>query len=92
MVAAQPFLEVDAAVWRRHLDVNLTVAFISAQAAARVMVERGTPGLLLFTSSWVATRPWPGIGDAVAFLASPAAATMDGSVLLLDAGCSVGTV
>jgi NAD(P)-dependent dehydrogenase (short-subunit alcohol dehydrogenase family) len=162
IVRAQPFLEIDTAEWRRHLEVNLTGAFIVTQAAARRMVADGTRGLLLFTTSWVAERPWPEIAAystskagmnqlmrqaalelaphgiranaiapgivkagmarhqmetepayaarvatavplgelqtpeqiaaAIAFLASPAAAGMTGSVLLVDAGSSLRPV
>lgn len=60
-VQAQPFLDIDVSSWQRQLEVNLTGAFVAAQAAARRMVETGTPGLLVFISSWVATRPWPEI-------------------------------
>ena len=35
-----PFLEISAAVWERTLAVNLTGAFLCAQAAARVMVPQ----------------------------------------------------
>ena len=161
-VQAQPFLEIDLEAWHRQLDVNLTGAFVTAQAGARRMVREGVRGLVLFTSSWVASRPWPGISayaaskagldqlmrqialelsphgvranavapgivraglakqqlemepdyvarvatavplgelqtaddvaGAVAFLASPAAATMDGAVLVLDGGSSLGAM
>jgi NAD(P)-dependent dehydrogenase (short-subunit alcohol dehydrogenase family) len=162
VVHAQAFLDIDADEWRRQLEVNLTGAFVVTQAAARRMVADGTRGLLLFTSSWVAERPWPEIaaystskagmnqlmrqaalelsahgiranavapgivkagmarhqletepayaarvatavplgelqtpeqiGAAVAFLASPAAASMTGTVLLVDAGSTLGTL
>ena len=161
-VMAAPFLDITPEQWQRQIEVNLTGAFFGAQAAARVMVRREIRGLLLFTSSWVAQRPWPEItayatskagleqlvrqialelaphgvranaaapgivraglakhqletepayaaraatasplaelqtaeqiGEAVAFLASPAAETMDGAVLLMDTGCSLGTM
>ncbi|TQK17677.1 NAD(P)-dependent dehydrogenase (short-subunit alcohol dehydrogenase family) [Microbacterium sp. SLBN-154] len=162
MVRAQPFLSVGPEVWRRTLDVNLTGAFLAAQAAARRMVARKTEGVLIFVSSWVAERPWPEISaysaskagmnqlmrsaalelsahgiranavapgivmaglartqfetepqyaarasraiplgrpqtpqqiaDAVAFLASPAAESITGSVFTVDAGSSLGTL
>lgn len=60
-VTAQPFLEIELADWQRQLDVNLTGSFVTAQAAARRMVELGSPGHLIFISSWVAARPWPEI-------------------------------
>jgi len=61
IVRSAPFLEIAADQWRAHLDVNLTGAFHTAQAAARRFVRERTPGLLLFTSSWVAEVPWPEI-------------------------------
>jgi len=160
IVQSQPFLEIDPDVWRRHLEVNTTGAFVITQAGARRMVADGTRGCLIYTSSWVASNPWPEIAayasskaaidqlmrqaalelaghgiransvapgivragmarrqldtepayaaraatavplgelqsaehvaGAIAFLASDAAATMTGSVLLIDAGCSLG--
>jgi len=56
-----PFLDITAEQWRSHLDVNLTGAFHTAQAAAARMVADGTAGLLLFTGSWVGRVPWPEI-------------------------------
>ena len=161
-VTAQPFLEIDVADWRRQIEINLTGAFVAAQAASRRMVADHTAGQLIFISSWVAARPWPEItaysaskagmdqlmrqaalelaphairsnavapgivmaglakvqfetepqyaarasasiplgspqtaqqiADAVGFLASPAAASMTGSVLLIDAGCTLGAI
>ena len=162
IVDAQPFLEIDIARWRNQIEVNLTGAFVTAQAGARRMVADAARGAIVFTSSWVATRPWPGIAAyasskggleqlmrqaalelsphgiranavapgivragmakhqletepdyaarvatavplgelqtaeqiaaAVAFLSSPAASSMDGSVLLVDNGSSLGTL
>jgi NAD(P)-dependent dehydrogenase (short-subunit alcohol dehydrogenase family) len=60
-VTAQPFLQIELADWQRQLDVNLTGSFVTAQAAARKMVELGVHGQLIFISSWVAARPWPEI-------------------------------
>jgi NAD(P)-dependent dehydrogenase (short-subunit alcohol dehydrogenase family) len=56
-----PFLDITEEQWRRHLDVNLTGAFHTAQSAAARMVREGTAGLLLFTGSWVGRVPWPEI-------------------------------
>ncbi|MCY7412863.1 MAG: SDR family oxidoreductase [Salinibacterium sp.] len=68
-VRSAPFLEIDEADWQRQLSVNLTGAFLCAQAAARRMVREGTRGLLLFTGSWVANVPWP---EITAYTASKA--------------------
>jgi len=48
--ANKPTLEMTAEEWRRTIDVNLTGAFLTAQAAGRRMVRQGH-GLLLFTVS-----------------------------------------
>lgn len=61
IVDAAPFLEVTEEQWREHLDANLTGCFNVGQSAARLMVERGTPGRIIFTSSWVQEVPWPEI-------------------------------
>jgi NAD(P)-dependent dehydrogenase (short-subunit alcohol dehydrogenase family) len=61
IVEAAPFLEVSQAQWQAHLDVNVTGCFNVGQAAARLMVERGTPGQIIFTGSWVGEIPWPEI-------------------------------
>jgi NAD(P)-dependent dehydrogenase (short-subunit alcohol dehydrogenase family) len=73
IVRSSPFLEVTLEDWRAHLDVNLTGAFLLTQAAARLMVERGHPGLVLLTGSWVGARPWPEIS---AYSASKAGLAM----------------
>src|SRR5918997_5944751 len=39
-----PALEMEAAQFRRVLDVNLVGAFLTCRAAARQMVSAGTPG------------------------------------------------
>jgi NAD(P)-dependent dehydrogenase (short-subunit alcohol dehydrogenase family) len=55
------FLDLTAAQWQEHLDINLTGCFNLGQAAARLMVARGRPGRILFTGSWVQEVPWPEI-------------------------------
>ena len=62
IVEPAPFLEVTAQEWQAHLDINLTGCFNVGQAAAQLLVERGRPGLVLFTGSWVGEIPWPEIG------------------------------
>jgi NAD(P)-dependent dehydrogenase (short-subunit alcohol dehydrogenase family) len=62
IVESAPFLEVSGEQWQAHLDINLTGCFNLGQAAAQVMVGRGTAGLVLFTGSWVGEIPWPEIG------------------------------
>lgn len=161
-VKAAPFLEVTAKDWRRQIEINLNGSFVAAQVAAQNMIESKVHGQVIFTSSWVADRPWPeisayssskagvnqlmrqmalelapmgiranaiapgivraglaksqldsepqyaarvaqavplgnlqeasAIGDAVAYMASPAASSMTGTVLLIDGGCSLGQI
>ena len=50
--------QTDPAVWRQVLEVNLTAAFLGAQAAARVM---GDGGRLIFTGSVLGERPGKGL-------------------------------
>jgi glucose 1-dehydrogenase len=45
------FLEIDDAHWQRVLDVNVTGAFLCVQEGARAMVEAGTRGAIVVTSS-----------------------------------------
>ena len=50
IVVSQPFLELSAANWQEHLDINLTGCFHVGQAAARRMVADGAAGRIIFTS------------------------------------------
>jgi NAD(P)-dependent dehydrogenase (short-subunit alcohol dehydrogenase family) len=45
----------------RLMQINLRAAFVTAQVAARRWIAAGTPGLLIFTTSWVQDVPWPEI-------------------------------
>src|SRR4051794_35643913 len=49
--ASVPFLELDLETWRRVLDVDLTGAFLCAQAAARLMVDQGRGGRIVNVTS-----------------------------------------
>lgn len=51
MAAFEPFLELSAAKFRRFLDVHVTGAFTTSQAAARRMVEAGGGGRILHMAS-----------------------------------------
>jgi NAD(P)-dependent dehydrogenase (short-subunit alcohol dehydrogenase family) len=61
IVESSPFLDITPESWSRHLDINLTGAFHTAQAAALHMVAQGRGGRIIFTSSWVGSIPWPEI-------------------------------
>jgi 2-deoxy-D-gluconate 3-dehydrogenase len=49
-IVRKPALEHTLDDWRRVLDVNLTAAFVTAQAAARRMVEQGGGAIVLLAS------------------------------------------
>lgn len=56
-----PLVECSDEDWDRVLDVNLRGGFLVAQASARTMIQAGTRGKIVFTSSWVQDVPWPDI-------------------------------
>lgn len=61
MVQGCPILDYSEMDWDRIVDLNLKGSFLTAQAAARIMVSQRTPGKIIFTSSWVQDVPWPEI-------------------------------
>ncbi len=61
MAHSCPLVDYSEAEWDKILAVNLKSAFLVAQAAARVMIEQGVKGKIVFTSSWVQDTPWPDI-------------------------------
>jgi NAD(P)-dependent dehydrogenase (short-subunit alcohol dehydrogenase family) len=73
VVESAPFLDITEEQWQTHLDVNLTGCFNFGQAAARLMIERGTRGRIVFTGSWVQDVPWP---EIAAYSASKAGLRM----------------
>lgn len=81
--------EIDLAVWRRVLDVNVTGAFLGSRAAVRVM---GRGGRLIFTGSVIGERPRQGLA---AYSASKAGLVGMAKSLALDlapAGITVNVV
>ncbi|WP_433213594.1 SDR family NAD(P)-dependent oxidoreductase [Microtetraspora malaysiensis] len=73
IVESAPFLEITTEQWERHLGINLTGTFHTAQAAARRMVAQGGGGRIVLTGSWVGTVPWP---EIAAYSASKAGVAM----------------
>jgi NAD(P)-dependent dehydrogenase (short-subunit alcohol dehydrogenase family) len=61
VVISKPALAVTPDEWDQAMAVNVKTAFLLAQAAARGMIADGIAGHLIFTTSWVAEAPWPGI-------------------------------
>jgi NAD(P)-dependent dehydrogenase (short-subunit alcohol dehydrogenase family) len=60
IVHSAPFLQMTQREWQDQIDINLTGCFNVGQAAARLMVNRGEGGRIVFTGSWVGEVPWPG--------------------------------
>jgi NAD(P)-dependent dehydrogenase (short-subunit alcohol dehydrogenase family) len=61
-----PFLDADDRIWGRHLAVNLTGVFLTAQAAARAMVASGRGGSIVVVTSISAESPSAGTAPYVA--------------------------
>jgi L-rhamnose 1-dehydrogenase len=59
-----PFLDTDEALWDRVHSVNLKGAFLTAQAVARHMIERGKGGRIIGISS---VSAWTGGAEQVAY-------------------------
>ena len=76
-----PFLEITDTQWKRHLDVNLTGNFHVGQEAARLMIQRGSAGHIIFTGSWVQDIPWP---EIAAYSASKAGLAMMMKTMALE--------
>lgn len=51
-----PFLEISDAEWRLHQATNYDAGFFVGQEAAKIMVERGRGGRIIFTTSTGAFR------------------------------------
>jgi NAD(P)-dependent dehydrogenase (short-subunit alcohol dehydrogenase family) len=56
-----PLVDVDLNAWRKILDVNLTGALLTAQAAAKRMAARRR-GSIVFMASVAGIEPMPGLG------------------------------
>ena len=84
IVEVSPFLDIDSASWKKHLDVNLTGSFEVAQAAARVMVNSGLAGKILFIGSWVQDVPSSGIAP---YCVSKAGLKQLAKCMALELGC-----
>ena len=61
MVGAYPVQDYPLDEFDSLMNLNVRSSFMIAQAAAKRWMAVGTPGLLLFTTSWVQDVPWPEI-------------------------------
>jgi len=59
--ALAPLVDLEKPAWDKTLEVNLTGAFLTAQAAARRMSRQGS-GSIVFMSSIAGMDPMPGLG------------------------------
>ena len=59
--AMAPLADLDKTAWDKTLEVNLTGAFLTAQAAAQRMLQAGR-GSIVFMSSIAGLDPLPGLG------------------------------
>ncbi|WP_051574970.1 mycofactocin-coupled SDR family oxidoreductase [Mycobacterium sp. URHB0044] len=66
MTTAARVWEISAEHWRESIDVNLTGAFHTAKAAVPIMLEQGSGGAIVFTSSVAGLRGLPFLGSYVA--------------------------
>lgn len=83
ITASTPFLEIEEEAWREQIEVNLTGCFNFGQAAARIMVDQGRPGSILFIGSWIQDIPQLG---AAAYSASKAGVRMLARGMALELG------
>ncbi|MGW2824276.1 mycofactocin-coupled SDR family oxidoreductase [Streptomyces sp. NPDC001443] len=58
--------EIELDHWQATLDINLTGAFHTVKAAVPIMIEQGTGGSIVFTSSVAGLRGLPLLADYVA--------------------------
>ncbi|KPI20343.1 Carveol dehydrogenase [Actinobacteria bacterium OK074] len=58
--------EIDLEHWQATIDINLTGAFHTVKAAVPLMIEQGTGGAIVFTSSVAGLRGLPLLADYVA--------------------------
>jgi SDR family mycofactocin-dependent oxidoreductase len=58
--------EIPVEAWRDTIDHNLTAAFHTAKATVPIMIEQGTGGAIVFTSSVAGLKGLPLLADYVA--------------------------
>lgn len=61
IVNSHPVDEFAEEAFDSMMETNMRSAFLLAQAAAETWKAAATGGHIIFTSSWVANTPWPGI-------------------------------
>lgn len=66
VVGTHPLVDYPVDEFENLMHLNVGGAFVSARQAARSWRERGMPGHLIFTTSWVHQVSWPEIGPYTA--------------------------
>jgi SDR family mycofactocin-dependent oxidoreductase len=66
MTTSAPAWEIPLENWDATIGINLTGAFYTARAAVPIMIEQGTGGAIIFTSSVAGLRGLPLLADYVA--------------------------
>ncbi|MFD4369466.1 mycofactocin-coupled SDR family oxidoreductase [Rhodococcus sp. NPDC058521] len=66
MTTAALTWEIDLEHWHATIDNNLHAAFYTAKAAVPIMIDQGTGGAIVFTSSVAGLRGLPFLADYVA--------------------------
>jgi SDR family mycofactocin-dependent oxidoreductase len=66
MTSGSRVWEIDADHWKATIDINLTGAFHTAKAAIPILIEQGTGGSIVFTSSVAGLVGLPWLGDYAA--------------------------
>jgi NAD(P)-dependent dehydrogenase (short-subunit alcohol dehydrogenase family) len=84
-----PFLDVDEKTWDAVVDLNLKGSYFGAQAAARQMVEQGSSGRIVFSSSVTGSLA---IANASAYAVTKAGLQHMARVLALELGAHGITV
>jgi NAD(P)-dependent dehydrogenase (short-subunit alcohol dehydrogenase family) len=90
--AGTPFLELELAEWRDVLEVDLTGAFLAAQAAARRMVDAGVSGRIVNVTSVHEHVPLKGSTPYVAAKHGLGGLTKNMALELADHGITVNSV
>jgi len=92
VIEAAPFLDLGLDAWRTTIDVNLTGAFITIQAAARRLVAHRASGAVVVVSSVSGRGPRPDTADYAASKAGLISLAQSAAVGLSRYGIRVNAV
>jgi len=90
--ATDGMLDQSAEDWKRVLDVNLTGVMLVNQAAAKAMIEAGTPGTIVNIASVAARVPLRGAVDYCVSKAGVAMLTKAFALEVVDYGIRVNAI